>query len=416
MLNCSRTKYPSMLRRVIYKKIGINPKLVLKNLVLLASAFVWYFLAYNFLKDVIPTNTSSFEQLEIMGASIGGIAVSAFFGSFVADRLKKRTPFISWWMFIGVFLSIMPIFLPLSSIEVIIFVSTVFGIYFGLGMPIIMGYFAGCTSPGDRGTIGGVSFLTIGLSFFVLGNIGTGDVVITGVVLAAIRFIGLVLFLLLEGKVEPNFERKKPTYRCIIQNRPFVLYLIPWIMFNMVDYFTVPITESLFPESLVLTSSVFENILIGIFAVLTGFWIDTKGRKRAAILGFAILGLGYASLGFFPGNDYGWYFYTAADGIAWGILNVIFLFTVWGDLAQRQNGEKFYVLGAIPYLLSSFMYSFISQIFSETVQIFTFASFFLFIAILPLVYAPETLPEKIMKEKDLKFYVEKAQKIAQKYY
>jgi hypothetical protein len=67
-------------------------------------------------------------------------------------------------------------------------------------------------------------------------------------------------------------------------------------------------------------------------------------------------------------------------------------------------------------LLSSFMYSFISQIFSETVQIFTFASFFLFIAILPLVYAPETLPEKIMKEKDLKFYVEKAQKIAQKYY
>jgi Sec-independent protein translocase protein TatA len=46
--------------------------------------------------------------------------------------------------------------------------------------------------------------------------------------------------------------------------------------------------------------------------------------------------------------------------------------------------------------------------------IFSFASLFLFLAVLPLVYAPETLPEKVMKDRDLKSYLEKAQKIAKK--
>ena len=35
-------------------------------------------------------------------------------------------------------------------------------------------------------------------------------------------------------------------------------------------------------------------------------------------------------------------------------------------------------------------------------------------AVIPLMYAPETLPEKTMKDRELKSYVEKAQKLAQK--
>jgi hypothetical protein len=41
-------------------------------------------------------------------------------------------------------------------------------------------------------------------------------------------------------------------------------------------------------------------------------------------------------------------------------------------------------------------------------MIFSFASVFLFLAVLPLIYAPETLPEKTMKDRDLKSYIEKA--------
>lgn len=38
----------------------------------------------------------------------------------------------------------------------------------------------------------------------------------------------------------------------------------------------------------------------------------------------------------------------------------------------------------------------------------------MFIAVLPLIYASETLPEKAMKERDLKGYAEKALKQASK--
>ena len=51
---------------------------------------------------------------------------------------------------------------------------------------------------------------------------------------------------------------------------------------------------------------------------------------------------------------------------------------------------------------------------SQLGTIFSFASVFLFLAVLPLIYAPETLPEKIMKDRDLKSYIENAKKKAEK--
>jgi nucleotide-binding universal stress UspA family protein len=51
---------------------------------------------------------------------------------------------------------------------------------------------------------------------------------------------------------------------------------------------------------------------------------------------------------------------------------------------------------------------------TEPFAVFSFAAFFLFLAVLPLVYAPETLPEKTMKDRELKKYIEKAQKEAAK--
>jgi MFS family permease len=181
---------------------------------------------------------------------------------------------------------------------------------------------------------------------------------------------------------------------------------------------TVPVTSNLFSqgENFVFVSTVFENILTAVFAIVTGFFADAVGRKRLAIMGFAMLGIGYAALGFFQ-NTYSWYFYTVVDGIAWGAFYVIFLFTLWGDIAQGHNSEKFYVIGTLPYLFSNFMRLLLGPIMSgiAPTEIFTFASFFLFLAVLPLVYAPETLPETSMKERELKSYYEKAKKVKEKY-
>jgi hypothetical protein len=47
--------------------------------------------------------------------------------------------------------------------------------------------------------------------------------------------------------------------------------------------------------------------------------------------------------------------------------------------------------------------------------VFSLAAFFLFLAVMPLMYAPETLPEKKIQERELRVYLEKAKKVKQKY-
>jgi len=60
----------------------------------------------------------------------------------------------------------------------------------------------------------------------------------------------------------------------------------------------------------------------------------------------------------------------------------------------------------------------IGSYIAETVSanaIFSLTAFFLFLAVLPLMYAPETLPEKKIRERELRQYVEKAKKIKEKH-
>jgi len=46
---------------------------------------------------------------------------------------------------------------------------------------------------------------------------------------------------------------------------------------------------------------------------------------------------------------------------------------------------------------------------------FSLASFFLFLAVLPLMYAPETLPQRKLELQRLKSYVEQAKKFQEKH-
>jgi hypothetical protein len=125
-----------------------------------------------------------------------------------------------------------------------------------------------------------------------------------------------------------------------------------------------------------------------------------------------MLGVGYGALGILP-LGVNWYVYSVTDGIAWGIFYVLFFMTIWGDLAHEGPSEKFYALGELPYLFSNFLRFMLGSFFAEAVlmyAIFSLASFFLFLAVLPLTFAPETLPERRIKELELRGYIDKAKK------
>ena len=74
-------------------------------------------------------------------------------------------------------------------------------------------------------------------------------------------------------------------------------------------------------------------------------------------------------------------------------------------------------MGALPFLLSSFVEIIVAPYVKliSFLTSFSLASFFLFLAVLPLTYAPETLPERKIEIRRVKGYVEQAKKARDKY-
>ncbi len=403
-----------MLKKAFIDKIGTSPKTAVASIVLLANAFVWYFYATRFLTDSL--NSASFagsSVLAVWGANILGTAVSAFLGVFIINRFKKRVAFLKGWLLAGVFFSLTLLAVDVTGFNTMMVFSTLVGVYFGLGVPVAFGYFAASTEAKNRSRIGGITFTAIFGLIFLLRSFGITDVILSSLVLASLQAAGLVITFLIKPEEKEVAPRDKVSYRLIFTNKTFLLYFVPWIMFSVVNYMAAPIVSGLFPADFFLFFTMFENVLAAVFTVIFGFLGDYFGRKRLVVVGFVLMGLGYASLGLFQNEVFGWWFYTVVDGVAWGVFYTIFFMTIWGDIAQEKSSEKYYLLGSLPFLALVFMQlslgNYVASIVSRE-AVFSFASLFLFLAVLPLVYAPETLPDKITKDRELKSYMEKAQR------
>jgi MFS family permease len=264
----------------------------------------------------------------------------------------------------------------------------------------------------NRGFFGGVTFAFVGLCsiFFVSSTVFFGDTIETAV-MTLWRLAGLILFLATYKIKQIGDEQTVPPYSDILGQRDFALYLLPWVMFCLINWIEAPLLANLFGDLYNLLGFV-EVGLAGVFALIGGVIADHVGRKRVVMIGFVILGLDYAMLSLISGMEVAWYVYAVLDSIAWGMFASVFFMALWGDLGRNHVKEKYYMLGGLPYLLAMFL----SELVSPYVGMmplgttFSLASFFLFLAVLPLMYAPETLPEKTMKDRELRAYIEKAKK------
>jgi MFS family permease len=408
-----------MVNRIFPKGFPNNSKNTLTNILLVTNAFVWYYFILDLLQNSLKTAAAdSFATVAIWVLHFGGIAGSAIIGAKMIDKAKNRANFLTVWMSIGIASSIIANLLNLESITNLLITSFLLGISLGFGMPCCMGFFNETTDVERRGRVGGLILLLSGLGMVALGATTSGSIYLQKYMLLAWRAFGLVSFLLLSKSVKTYEEKiKAPSFRSIISKRPFVLYLIPWIMFSLITYLTVPIQSGIVGQSTVDSLMIVENVLIAVFAIIGGFLADIIGRKRISIFGFAMLGLGYSIIGIFPEEPFSMYFYTIADSVALGILFVVFVIVIWGDISVNTASDKYYAIGVLPFFISKFIQKTVGNNIATVVSpyaLFSFTAFFLFIAVLPLFYAPETLPEKVMKDRDLKSYVEKAKKKVQK--
>ncbi len=189
-------------------------------------------------------------------------------------------------------------------------------------------------------------------------------------------------------------------------------------MFCLVDRFEWPILEEFFGDFSYLIFMI-GPIISSFFAFIGGLLSDRVGRKRVVLYGFITLGIAYAIIGLSPtpSPSISWYFYVVVSSISTGILWVIFLLILWGDLSQSSTREKYYAIGAVPYFLSDMiqlpLIPYLTDI--DPINAFSLASFFLFLAVFPLLYAPETGPERKIELRRLRKYVEGAKKVREKH-
>jgi MFS family permease len=391
----------------------------ISSLFIVANSISCFLLTLVFMINILynkNVNPLPFENIALLSASyFGGLILSSIIGGTLLSKLLQKKSVFLLWNLLGVFSCLLfYFFYSQTNLVTVSALSLILGISIGLGIPTCLSLFAMQSKTEKRGRLGAIVFFTIQiLAALILLPLDGKTVAFQFLVLAVWRLMGLGGFLFYEP-AEKEPDERKTSLLSIVRERKFLLLFLPWFMFTLINYVETPVLEigmGSIGSDFYTTYSVVSMVISSITAIPAGILCDLKGRKIAGIAGFIFLGLGYAFLSIFSGvGIIAYIFFTVFDGIAWGLLYLTFVFVVWGDLSDGSSREKYYVLGGLPFLLSGLIQVLV-QPFAQYINIglsFSFASFFLFIAILPLAFASETLSDKIMKHRELNNYVQKA--------
>jgi len=360
-------------------------------------------------------NVTYTQTLIIWTSYFVAIVGSSIVGSILSNRIR-RLSFLYLWIISGIVTSLLPALFNSSTVTHVLILSIFLGVSFGLGMPSCLAYFADCTIVENRGRIGGITLLITNLSAPLLVILFMlFDLRVNSIIFAMWRGTGLIIFFLKPEENSSSKTRKNISFTSIFRDRSFLLYFVAWFMFCLIDRFEMPILSAASGDFQYLIP-VMGPVIGGLSALVGGLLSDWVGRKRVVLYGFVTLGIAYAIVGIAP-TSFSWYFYLVIVSISTGMLWVAFLLILWGDLSQSGTREKYYMIGTTPFFLTN-----IVQLFSaEDVTLipvtsaFSLAAFFLFLAVLPLLYAPETLPERKIKLRRLRKYVEAARKVKEKH-
>jgi MFS family permease len=404
-----------MLRK-FFAETGISIKDFGIILVLLVNVFTWFYMTPLVVSGILVEmgRIPIAQEVLIWSTFYGSIVISSIIGAVIAKKVN-RLKFIYAWIAIGTITSILPIlFSSFTWIDLLV-ISILLGTSFGLGIPSCLSYFGDITQVENRGRISGIVLLAAYMTTAILAIPIRGlETPINLIIFAGWRSLGLiVLFLHPNEKIISSKRKMDGSFSELFKDRTFGFYILAWIMFCLVDRMVSPVVLSI--DDIADYHSIITPILVSITSVIAGILADRIGRKKIILTGFISLGIAYALVGITQGDPLAGYFFLVINGISAGLLFVTFFLTLWGDISQSGFREKYYAIGILPlhltYILGLNLEGYILGIKS----IFSVAAFFLFIAVLPLLYAPETLPEKNIEIRKLRRFADNAKKMKEKY-
>ena len=391
----------------------------LTGFIIVINTYSWFFPLYIFFEEILNNIIREYATFAyVTGVHYLAAVISAFVGVYLVNKFNNRDKVLISWMLIGAMVPLLLVFTSKTTGYIYLyFVSFLLGVSLGFGFPSCLAYFADYNLE-HKGKSAGITFLISGFGILIVGLATTLLPLIATIAIFTLwRGVGCILFLLTRPKQEKTQIGFNVSYKFVLGEKAFILYFIPWIMYCLINYLEASLLRDFFGSEFSYFVPVAEFGIGGIVALISGYLSDLIGRKRVIVFGYVMLGVGYAFLGLFPNNIISWYFYVIVDGISLGVFALTFFILIWGELATNRFKEKYYLLGEMPYLILSYI-GIVVKPYIQVIPVssaFSLAAFFLFLAVLPLMYAPETLPEKKIKERELKKYIEKAKKIRKKY-
>lgn len=383
---------------------------------LLLNALVWFFMLVSLMNWFLAVlNLTYLEAIVIYAVFCLAVVGFSLAGAVLADRFQ-RLRIIHFWIAFGAVASLTPVLFENITVKQVTFFSLLWGASFGLGMPSCLALFAEAFPLESRGQMSGITFLITNLSAPPLILLaGSLDPNTYSLVCAAWRMLSLMVLLLIRLKDAEAIYKppKKLSFSYVVQDRSFILYIIPWFLFCLISGLGDPVVEPVYKTTLKDFPLAVRPLIAGAFALIGGLLADKIGRKKVVIYGFISLGLAFAIVGIAPEILPAWYFFVLMNAVSAGILWAMFILTLWGDLSPKGGNEKYYAVGNMPFFVTWGVLQLVSARYLMEIPsnaVFSFASFFLFLAVLPLMYAPETLPEEKIRLRELRKYVEGAKK------
>ncbi|MFQ5825709.1 MAG: MFS transporter, partial [bacterium] len=373
--------------RGFLEKSGIVQKDFFIIFILSLNALVGHYMILIIMGNVVSgLNVTYTESLIIWTVYYITLIGSGIAGSILSKKIG-RLNFLYLWMVFGVISSLLLILLNNFTVSYVLTIGVLLGISAGLGIPSCLAYFADFTFFENRGRVSGTILLFTNLSapLFAI-SFRAVNLIVNLIIFAIWRGSGLIIFFLKPEEKTASEIKRKEKGTSILHNKPFVLFFTAWFMFLFIDRFEAPILRNFLGDfySFML---IVNPIVGGLSAFVAGLLSDWIGRKRVVLYGFITYGIAYAVIGIAPASLFSWYFFVVMVSISIGILWVAFVFILWGDLSQPSTSEKYYVIGLIPFFLTSIIQQFSTQYVMMIPEIssFSLASFFLFLAVLPLL-------------------------------
>jgi hypothetical protein len=281
---------------------------------------------------------------------------------------------------------------------------------------VLFTWFWRMTRPQERGrTTGVMGFITLPL-YFVTAQVlmGSLDFVSTALIGAFLTLLVLIVLLLAHKRFLTRHERPNIYF----EKRTVLLYSVPWILFSLINatlaagisasvFAQVPSSFYLFLVALQVGGVVFGALGGGVIA-------DVLGRRVSLGLSITLYGIGSALMGLVQ-NAASFSIAYTINGLSWGILLMLYVFVVWGDLATERNVAKMYSIGLAVYYLALGVGILAPKISQESLIVTALTSCLLIFCLnIPVILAPELLPADFRERIKLKLYLRTIKKNSKK--